>query len=111
MASQIRNGNAALATWNRVVPLGATPSMTYMQEPKGWGGAGHLDGDQHKQPEPYKVEAELLGQRKKIGTVISIIETAAMNIPSRIRTKNMISRIKSRLISKLVAHSCILCRR
>jgi TRAP-type C4-dicarboxylate transport system substrate-binding protein len=28
MASQIRNGYAALATWNRVVPCGAIPSIT-----------------------------------------------------------------------------------
>ena len=26
IASQIRKGKAALATWNRVVPLGATPN-------------------------------------------------------------------------------------
>lgn len=28
MASHTRNGNAALATWNMVVPFGATPNMT-----------------------------------------------------------------------------------
>jgi hypothetical protein len=35
MASQNRNGAAALATWPSVVPGGATPSMTNSSMPNG----------------------------------------------------------------------------
>ena len=105
MASHTRYGNAAPATWKRVGPLGATPSITYNNKPNGGVVPAISKVIRTKRPNQTRSNPSVSANGKKMGTVINIIDVASMNIPSEIRMKNIKNKIQYFEISKPVTHS------
>ena len=93
IASQTRKGKAAFATWNNVVPFGATPSITYSNNPKGGVVPAISMVISTKSPYQIRSNSSAPASGKKIGTVINIIDVASINIPSKISTQNIRKRI------------------
>ena len=105
MASHTRKGKAAVATWKSVVPFGATPNITYSNNPKGGVVPAISKVIKTKRPNQIKLNPNCSAKGKKMGTVISIIEVASINIPRAIKIKNIKNKIQYLEISKPVTHS------
>ena len=56
-------------------------------------------------PNQMRSKPRASARGKKMGTVMSIMEVASMNIPSTMRIRNMTASTTRRDTSKLVAHS------